>query len=363
MTPVTLDGRALGRGLLDVLIRAGLIASLVVLCYRVFEPFMALMIWSLVLAVTLYPLHGMLKKRLGNRDGWAASLIVLIALGILMIPVYLLGNSLTESTQKAIELVRAGELKIPSPPDSISSWPLIGNSVHTFWLEASTNLRGLLEHTLPYLKGTSLKLLSMAGSVGMGLAMFTGALIVGGIIMAHGQTGERSALRIATRISGMERGPTIVKLCTATIRAVAVGVVGIAFIQMLLIGLGFVVYGLPGAGLLALGVLLLGIMQLPTSVITIPVIAYVLLVDGVSAGAIVFSIYTFLASMVDNVLKPMLLGRGVDVPMPVILIGALGGMVAGGIIGLFIGPVMLAIGYRLFWQWVDDQPEGSAASS
>jgi predicted PurR-regulated permease PerM len=132
-------------------------------------------------------------------------------------------------------------------------------------------------------------------------------------------------------------------------------VVGIAFIQMLLIGLGFVIYGVPGAGLLALVILIIGIMQLPASLITLPIIGYVLATDGVSTASVIFVIYTFIAGMADNVLKPLLLGRGVDVPMPVILIGALGGMVWGSIIGLFIGPVILAVGYKLFWQWVDDQ--------
>ncbi|MCY1396979.1 putative transport protein YdiK [compost metagenome] len=131
--------------------------------------------------------------------------------------------------------------------------------------------------------------------------------------------------------------------------------VGIAFIQMLLIGVGFVVKGVPAAGMLAIAVLLLGIVQLPATLITVPVIAYVFATEGFTAATIVFAIYTFVAGLADNVLKPLLLGRGVDVPMPVVLIGALGGMVVKGVIGLFIGPVILAVAYNLFWQWVDDQ--------
>lgn len=121
---------------------------------------------------------------------------------------------------------------------------------------------------------------------------------------------------------------------------------------MLLVGVGFVLMGIPGAGLLALLVLLLGIMQLPVLLITLPVIGYAFATDGVTAGTVVFAAYSFVAGMADNILKPLLLGRGVDVPMPVVLIGALGGMVAGGIIGLFVGPVLLAVGYMLFWHWV-----------
>ena len=185
------------------------------------------------------------------------------------------------------------------------------------------------------------------------MLVFIAALMIAGIIMAFGETGHRSAQRIAARVIETERSDALVELCTATIRAVAQGVIGIAFIQMLLIGAGFIFMGVPGAGLLALAVLLLGIMQLPATLITLPVIAFVFFSEGASLATIIFAIYVFVAGLADNVLKPLLLGRGVDVPMPVVLIGALGGMVSGGIIGLFIGPVLLAVGYKLFWQWVD----------
>ena len=363
MTPNDINETKLSRGLLDVLIRAGLITALVLYSYKVFQPFLGLMLWSVILAITLYPLHGMLKRKLGNRDGRAATLIVVVAIALLLVPVYLLGNSLTVSVQSAMQLVKEGGLHIPPPADSIAEWPLIGARLHAFWLEAATNLTSVAEKLAPYLKGISLTLLGQIAGAGIGLLVFIGALIIGGIIMAYGKSGEYSAIRIASRISGADKGKEIAKLCTATIRAVAQGVVGIAFIQMFLIGLGFVVYGIEGAGLLAMAVLIIGIMQLPATLITIPVIAYVLGTEGATAATIAFSIYTFVAGMADNVLKPLLLGRGVEVPMPVILIGALGGMVSGGIIGLFIGPVVLAVAYQLFWQWVDDQPQDAATSS
>jgi predicted PurR-regulated permease PerM len=201
--------------------------------------------------------------------------------------------------------------------------------------------------------------LAKLAGLGMGLLMFVVALIIAGIFMAYGENGHRSAVRIASRISGPTRGPRIAELCTATIRAVAQGVVGIAFIQMLLIGVGFAVMGIPGSGLLALAVLLLGIMQLPATLITLPVIVFVFVTQGASLATVVFAVYVFIAGLADNVLKPLLLGRGVDVPMPVVLIGALGGMVTGGIIGLFIGPVVLAVGYQLFWQWVEDTQDAA----
>ena len=352
------------RDLLDVLIRAGLIAVLVLFCFQIFRPFLNLMLWSMILAVTLYPLQRRLrhKGRLGGRDGRIATLIIFIAIVILLVPIYLLSASIVGSVDNALDTVRGGSFHVRPPAESVANWPLVGKPVHDSWQQASTDMNSLVQKFMPQIKNAALVLLSKLTNLGVDLLVFISALIIAGIFMAYGESGARSAREIATRLSGPQKGPQITVLCTATIRAVAQGVVGIAFIQMLLVGVAFVIKGIPGAGLLALAVLLLGIMQLPATLITIPVIIYVFNSEGVSTANIVFSVYVFIAGLADNVLKPLLLGRGVDVPMPVVLIGALGGMVSNGVIGLFIGPVVLAVGYQLFWQWVRDSPGGGPGS-
>lgn len=352
----TFQDRYVSRSLLDVLIKAGLIAGLAMICYTIFQPFLSLMLWGLILGVTFYPLHCRLKVKLGLGDGPVAVLIVLVSLLLLIVPVYLLGISIAQSAHDTLELIRSGNWHIPPPNASVADWPLVGPRLYDFWQQASSDLTSLVKQVMPHVQGVAVKLVGILVGVGAGFILFLAALIVAGVFMAYGDRGQRSAVQIASKISGPDRGPQIALLCTATIRAVAQGVVGIAFIQMLLVGIGFIMMGVPGAGLLALAVLLLAILQLPVLLITLPVIGYVLSTDGVTAGTIVFSIYSFVAGLIDNVLKPLLLGRGVDVPMPVILIGALGGMVTGGVIGLFVGPVLLAVGYMLFWQWVDQAP-------
>ncbi len=356
MLNTNISARALSGGLLDVLIRAGLITVLVLFCFQIFEPFLNLMLWAVILAITLYPLHTLLKRKLGNKDGRAATLIVVVALALLMMPIYLLGTSITESVEGALAILKSDTVTIPLPNEKIATLPLIGERLYAFWLQSATDMSSVVMKLMPYIKTIGLTLLGKMAGVGVGFLLFIGALIIAGVLMAYGDNGERSAIAIATRLSGPERGRRIATLCTATIRAVAQGVVGIAFIQMLLVGVGFVLMGVPGAGLLAMVALLMGIMQLPVILVTVPVIAYVFATDGTTLGTVVFCIYSLIAGMSDNVLKPLMLGRGVDVPMPVILIGALGGMVSGGFIGLFIGPVMLAVAYQLFWQWIDDQP-------
>jgi predicted PurR-regulated permease PerM len=343
----------LSHSLLEGLIRAGLIAALVIFCFQIFHPFLNLMLWSVILAITLYPLHRRLMVRLGSSSR-AATAIVLVGLAVLTVPVYLMAQSMTQSVQGAIATIQADSFHIPPPSESVASWPVIGKRVYAFWSQASTDLTSVVQKLAPQVKDISLAVLGKLAGVGVGLLMFLAALIIAGIVMAFGEAGARSAQRISVRLFGPVKGPQTTALCTATIRAVALGVVGIAFIQMLLIGVGFAFMGIPGTGILALLVLLLGIVQLPATLITVPVIVYVLATQGANTATIVFSIYVFVAGLMDNVLKPLLLGRGVDVPMPVVLIGALGGMVTNGIIGLFIGPVVLAVGYQLFSAWVDE---------
>ncbi|WP_427310193.1 AI-2E family transporter [Cupriavidus sp. H39] len=356
MMPTPTSERVLSRGLLDVLIRAGLIAVLAIFCFQIFRPFLDLIVWSVILAVTIYPLQVRLRRRLGNRDGRAATLIVLVAIAIIALPAYLLGDAMLDSLGNAMAMVKEEGMHIPPPAESVASWPLVGQRLYDVWLQAASDLTGVIQAHAPQVKEISLVVLGAAAGIGKGLLIFVFALIIGGIFMAYGEAGNRSAVQIAARIFGPERGQRVASLCTATIRAVAQGVVGIAFIQMLLIGVAFVIKGVPAAGVLAMAVLLLGIAQLPATLITVPVIIFVFANEGASMATIIFAVYVFVAGLADNVLKPLLLGRGVDVPMPVVLIGALGGMVTGGVIGLFIGPVMLAVGYQLFWQWVEDPP-------
>ena len=342
--------------MLDVLIRAGLIAVLVIFSYRVFYPFLNLLLWSMILAVTMYPLHLKLKAMLGGKDGRAATLIVLLFIALLLVPIYLIGSSIAGSVQQAVGMIRGGGVHVPPPDAAVAGWPVIGDSAYALWQRASTDMAGVTEQYQPQLKAAAIGLLGKLAGIASGLLLFIVAVILAGIFMAWGESGHRSAVHAATRVSGPVKGPQMAALCTATIRAVAQGVIGIAFIQMFLVGIAFILLPVPAAGFLCIVVLFLGIIQVPATIVTIPVIAYVISTQGATTATIIFSVYVFVAGLADNVLKPLMLGRGVEVPMPVVLIGAIGGMVTGGIVGLFIGPVILGIAYQLFWEWVREAP-------
>ena len=201
------------------------------------------------------------------------------------------------------------------------------------------------------------KALAMVASIGSGLLLFLGSFIVASIIMAYGDSGSAISRAIFHRVAGLQRGEALAKLSTATIRAVALGVMGVAFIQAILIGLALLLAGIPAAGVLSIIALIMAIAQVPAFLIIVPVVIYIWSSgDYSNTAAITYTIILLVTGMTDNILKPVMLGRGVDVPMPVILFGALGGIASGGILGMFVGATVLALGYEIFKGWVATNP-------
>jgi len=351
--------QVMARDLTEILIRFGIIALMVYFSVRVLEPFLGLVLWGLILGVTLYPVHQRIAARLGDRQGGAATLLVLLGLCVIGVPTVMLGASFAEHIQTVIEAVKAGTLEIPPPPASVAAWPLVGEKIHGIWSLAASDLPALLKEAEPQLAEFTRGLLAVVASTAGGVFKFLGSMIIAGIMMAYGKAGAEAMSRIVCRVAGQRKGPQLYSLGTATIRSVSLGVVGVAFIQALLLGLGFLAAGIPAAGVLAIVVLFIGILQLPALIISLPAIGYIWWAGDSTVMNIVFSVYLLVAGMADNVLKPLLLGRGVDAPMPIILLGALGGMVSGGLIGLFLGAVILALGYVVFMAWVaegDEEP-------
>jgi predicted PurR-regulated permease PerM len=349
-------------GLLDVLIRAGLILALTLLCYRIFSPFLTLLVWALILAVALYPLQQIIARKLGGRQGIAATVLVLLGIVLIVAPTAVLMNHLGDSVHQLIERVQTNSLQVPAPPDSVARWPLVGKKAFAVWSAAHADLPALVQSMQPKIGDLAKAALAFIASIGTGLLLFLASFIIAGIVMAFGQAADRRSIAIFERIAGVERGAEFARLATATIRAVAQGVIGIAFIQAILIGLCLMVAGIPWAGVLAGIVLVLGIAQVPALIVTLPAIGYIWWKgDYGTVEAVSYSVLIFVAGMADNVLKPLMLGRGVEAPMPVILIGALGGMATAGILGMFVGATLLALGYQIFMGWVAANPDMKAS--
>jgi predicted PurR-regulated permease PerM len=340
-------------GLLDVLIRAGLLFALAWLCFQVFAPFLTLMVWALILAVALYPLHQYLAAKIGGKQGLAATIVVLLGVTLIIVPTAVLMSSLGDSVHQLIIDVQENTLEIPAPPDAVAAWPVVGEKIYATWSAAYTDLPALIKSMQPKIGDLAKAALGFVAGIGAGLLQFLAAFIIAGIIMAFGQAGSRASLAVFERFAGAARGAEFTTLSTATIRAVAQGVIGVAFIQAILVGLCLLLAGIPFAGVLAMFVLVLGIAQVPALIVTLPAIGYIWWRgDYGTVEAVIYSVLIFVAGMADNVLKPLMLGRGVDAPMPIILIGALGGMAAAGILGMFVGATLLAVGYQIFMGWV-----------
>ena len=355
-----LEKRLSGR-LLDVLIRAGMVFALAVLCYQIFSPFLALMVWALILAVTLYPAHQKLARRMGNKQGLAATVLVLIGLVLIGVPTGLLMFEVGDSVHSFIASVRDHTLQIPAPSAGVADWPVVGKKIFGLWSQAHTDLPALVQGLQPRIGDLAKSALAIVASTGVAMLLFLAAFIIAGIIMAFGESGANATRAIFDRIVGTGHGEEFAKLSTATVRAVALGVLGVAFIQAIVVGLFLIIAGVPFAGVLALVVLVLGIAQVPALLVTLPVIVYIWVSGEYSTGAAVtHSILLFVAGMLDNVLKPLLLGRGVDAPMVVILLGALGGLATKGLIGMFVGATLLALGYQIFMWWVATNPDKAA---
>lgn len=348
----------------DTLIHFGLVILLVLVCLKIFSPFLGVMLWGVILAVVLYPLQQMLAKKMKNHQGYSSTLLVLLGLIIIGVPTLMLGISFSEFAIEKYEKWTSDSFAIQPPPESVSEWPVIGSVVSNLWSLASEDLPRFLEKINPQLTEISKGILASIGNTAGSLFKFLGALIIAGIMMAYGQSGSDSIRKILCRLTSPEKGPELHQLSTLTIRSVALGVVGVAFVQSLFLGLGFVWAGVPAAGILAVLALLFGIAQLPALVITLPVIIYVWATgESSTTQNLLITVYLVVAGLSDGFLKPLLLGRGVEVPMPIILLGALGGMFTYGMIGLFLGAVVLALGYQLFMDWVDNSQAGNAETA
>lgn len=356
--------RRMMSGLLDVLIRAALVGAMVVLCYQVFSPFLHLTVWAIILAVALYPFHQAIARRLGGRQGLSSTLIVILGAVLIIAPITVLMVLLGDSVQQLIHSIQGNTLKIPPPRPGVATWPVVGEKIHSFWALAHTDLPALIQSLQPKIGDLAKGALAFVASIGGALLQFAAAFIIAAIIMAFGAAASQGNRAIFERIVGIERAGRFVQLSTATIRAVALGVIGVALIQAIIIGMALFIARVPLAGVAAAIVLVLGIAQVPALIVTLPAIAYIWMSgDYGTVEAVAYTIGLVLAGMADNVLKPLLLGRGVEAPMVVILLGALGGMAAAGIVGMFIGATLLALGYQIFMLWVDDRHDSDSAGA
>ncbi|MBK1724748.1 AI-2E family transporter [Thiocystis violacea] len=339
----------------EIAIRLGLLALMLTLCFLIVRPFLVAIVWGGIIAVAVHPGYRQLLRAVAGRRALASVLFALLALVVLIGPIVMLSGTLVQGAQSLNRGFADGGLDLPPPPD-LSFIPLIGQSVQDFWQKASSNLEGALRTIEPQLRQVGEWTLSLAKNAGLGILNFGLAIVIAAVLLAKSAAGGRASRALAERLAGA-RGRQFVELAEAVVRAVSRGILGVAMLQALLTGLGMLAAGVPAAGLWALIALLLSTIQIGVFPVLLPAAVYVFYA-GDTLTAVLFLIWAILVGSLDNVLKPILLGRGVAVPTAVIFVGAIGGFIGAGIIGLFVGAVILVLGYELFMAWLR---EGHAA--
>ena len=339
-----------GNKTIDLVVRIMLIAGLFVWCIMIILPFVIPVLWGVILAITLYPLYSKLLALFKGRKALASMITTAIMLVILIVPSAWLISAVVEGTGLFIDSLRSNTLKIPPPNPSVADWPVIGDPIYNAWLALTTNLEAsILKYSEQILK-LSDRFFGALSSFASSLGMLILSVIISGILLASSEKSEKEVKSFASRIGG-SRGEEFINVIILTVRNVAKGILGVAFMQFVLMGAAFILAKIPFAGLWAVLVLLLAIVQLPAGLVGIPVIIY-LFSTREPLPAVLWSVLIILFSLSDNVLKPWLMGMGAPVPMLVIFLGAIGGMIMSGFIGLFTGAIILSLGYKLATGWL-----------
>lgn len=337
----------------DTIIRLLVLALLVIGSFWIMAPFILLLIWAVVVAVAIFPLYKKFEKLFGERTKMSAIVFTILMVVFMIYPIWAVSGSLIEYTQSLASVLEDGSINIPPADVRVKDWPIVGHKIFNLWQESSQNLDEVLVHFEDQIITLSSSLLSGVAGFGFTMLQFLFAVIISGALLANRKQGIANAQKFVDKVSG-KNSDDFLALIGGTIRSVSQGVIGIAAIQAVLAYFGFWLTEVPGAEFWAIGVLVVAIVQLPPTIIILPIIIYVFSTSSTTVG-VIFAIYSVLVSLSDSFLKPIFLGRGVDVPMLVVLIGSIGGMLAFGIIGLFIGPILLAILYKLYLKWLNTE--------
>ena len=333
----------------DTSIRLILILAIIVWCLMIMFPFVNIILWSFILAIAFYSLHGKLAKKLGERPKLASFILVFSLLLVFIIPTWFLVSSLIEEVKELKVSYDNGTLRFPPPNDNVRSWPVIGEQVFNTWQSASANLEHTIIKHKDQLLEMSKKLADGIISAAGGVVQIVVSLIIAGVLLAIG--GISDAVRKFLRKLAGDSGDDFGDITVQTIRSVANGVIGEAFILALMNGVLFLLAGVPYAGLWALLVFVLAVLQIPVYIVTVPIMIY-FFAEKETVSAILWTISLLLVSLSDNILTPLMLGKNAPVPMIVIFIGVVGGVVLSGFIGIFTGAIVMSLGYKMLIEWV-----------
>lgn len=348
----TANQQLMVKAVIEIAIKLTVLGIILFVSYLIVKPFLGVILWAVIIAVAAFPLIERLGKYFGHSRLKVIIFLLLIGISSLIVPSYLLSEKIVESTESLSSVVEQGKIVIPPPSEKVKQWPVIGDKVFQWWNAASQNLTQTLKPFDGQIKKAAKILLSLTGNTLSSIFLSIISMFIAVFIILDAEKYAGLFRKVSTRLID-KKGEELVTLSVLTIRSVATGIIGVALIQATFAMLGLVLMDVPFSLLVAIGIMGLSIVQLPTILLVGPVILYVFSYAD-TTQAVIFSIYMLLVSMSDSILKPLLMGRGVDIPMLILITGAIGGMLLMGVIGLFVGAVIFSLLYTLFWQWLKD---------
>src|SRR5262245_14359829 len=330
------------------------IGAILFACFWIAKPLLFVLAWGALIAIALAPLHRSLARVTGNRPKVAATVMVLVLLALVIFPLSYLPASFEGATTGLAGLTNNWtELKLPPLPSWVSGVPWLGPIINEKWTAAASNSRELLLAVKPYVGPVLQWLATKGGSLGLAILEILLSIILAGVFLVTAESTMSASHKIANRLGGTA-ADNLLDVAVRTVRGVAQGVIGTALIQGFLSGLGYLIAAVPFA--VRLGVLSFGtaMLQIGTWLVWIPVAIW-LSYQGETGWALFTAVLGIIINVLDNVLKPLLIGRGAGIPIWVIFIGVIGGLLSIGFIGIFIGPLVMAAGYSIVMNWLSEE--------
>jgi predicted PurR-regulated permease PerM len=349
--------RDLTRIVLGVLVIAGLLAGV----FIVLQPFLPALMWATMIVVATWPLMRQVQRHLGGRRSLAVAVMVLLMLVVVIAPLMLAVSTVVEQAQRLPE-IKLAELRIPLPPPWVEGIPLVGERIVVEWTAfVETPTDKLAERAAPYVGPVGRWIASQAGTAGAFFVHLVVTLLLCGVLYTTGEAAARGVRRFARRLHG-DQGENVVLLAAASVRAVALGIVVTAVVQTALGALGLYVAGVPFVAVLGALMFVFCIAQLGPMLPMFGGVVWLWL-SGATTPAVLLFLWMLVVGTMDNFLRPVLIRRGADLPLLLIMAGVIGGLLSMGLVGLFVGPVLLAVTYRLIGAWVDEQDTPLPAAS
>lgn len=349
-----MDKRINTREVFDLVMQLLVVGLLIAYSFRVLQPFITPLVWAAILAITLYPLQVRVVKFFGGRRVLSAVAITLVCLLTLIVPLIFIGSGTVAEIGVLRDTFQRGELGVPAPSGSVKAWPLVGDKVFAIWSQASAGLGSFLEAYPDQVKAVATSALGVLASTGKAIVLLAVSILLSGVLLAYAEPLRDFSIRFVRRLSGSAHSD-LPLLAAVTVRKVVKGIVGVALIQSVLAALGMAVAGIPGAAIWGLVCVFLSVIQVGIFPVVIGTLIYIWQ-TGSTTTAILFTIWMLAVGTLDNILKPILLGKGAPAPMLVVFLGAIGGFLVSGFVGLFTGAVILSLAYIIFQSWLTETP-------